>query len=275
MPTFEHAAAKIAYQGQGAGPPVLFIQGVGVPGSGWRPQLEGLAERFHCVAFDHRGLGGSSPVEGRLCIADLVGDTLALMDELGWEDAHLVGHSMGGVIAHQLALDARTRVRSLSLLCTFARGKDAARLSPWIAWVGLRTRVGSRPMRRRAFLEMILPPAQRRGADLEALASHYGAFFGRDLAEQPPVVMKQLQALAGHDQRARLPELGGLPTLVVSGAEDRLALPRYGRALAGAIRGARYYQFADAAHGLPLAQPEQVNSLLAEHLAAAEAGRGQ
>lgn len=273
MPTFEHAAAKIAYQGQGAGPPVLFIQGVGVPGCGWQPQLDGLVDRFHCVAFDHRGVGQSSPVTGRLSIADLVGDTLALMDELGWDSAHLVGHSMGGVIAHQLALDARSRVRSLSLLCTFARGRDAARLSPWIAWVGLRTRVGSRSMRRRAFLEMILPASARRGADLEALASHYGAFFGRDLAEQPPVVMKQLQALAGHDQQARLPELGGLPTLVVSGAEDRLALPAYGRALAGAIRGARYYQFADVAHGLPLAQPEQLNHLLADHLATAEAGR--
>ncbi|MBI2502526.1 MAG: alpha/beta fold hydrolase [Candidatus Latescibacteria bacterium] len=273
MPTFEHADAEIAYQVQGDGPPVLFIQGVGVPGSGWRPQLEGLAGRFCCVAFDHRGLGQSSPVAGRLSIADLVGDTLALMDHLGWADAHLVGHSMGGVIAHQLALEARDRVRSLSLLCTFARGKDAARLSPWIAWVGLRTRVGSRPMRRRAFLEMILPASQRRGADLEALAAQYGAFFGRDLADQPPVVMVQLRALAGHDQSARLPELGGLPTLVASSAEDRLALPVYGRALAGAIRGARYYQFADAAHGVTIDRPELVNTLLAEHLAAAEAAR--
>lgn len=273
MPTFEHAAAKIAYQTQGTGPPVLFVQGVGVPGSGWRPQLEGLADRFHCVAFDHRGLGGSSPVAGRLSIADLVGDTLALMDELGWADAHLVGHSMGGVIAHQLALEARDRVRSLSLLCTFARGREAARLSPWILWVGLRTRVGSRPMRRRAFLEMILPASQRRGADVDALAAHYGTFFGRDLADQPPVVMKQLQALARHDQSARLSELSGLPTLVAHGAEDRLALPAYGRALAGAIRGARYYQFADAAHGVSIARSEQVNALLAEHLVAAEAGR--
>jgi pimeloyl-ACP methyl ester carboxylesterase len=274
MPTFEHPAAKIAYQLRGTGPPVLFIQGVGVPGCGWGPQVEGLAGRFCCAAFDHRGLGGSSPVEGRLEIADLVGDTLALMDHLGWADAHLVGHSMGGIIAHQLALDARPRVRSLSLLCTFARGRDAARLSPWVAWVGLRTRVGSRPMRRRAFLEMILPLSQRRGADLEALAAQYGAFFGRDLADQPPVVLKQLQALARHDQRRRLPELGGLPTLVVAAAEDRLALPAYGRDLAGLIRGARYFQFADAAHGVTLDRPELVNILLAEHLTGAEAGRG-
>lgn len=273
MPTFKHADTEIAYQTQGVGPPVLFIQGVGVPGCGWGPQLEGLADRFHCAAFDHRGLGQSAPVEGRLSIADLVGDTLALMDHLGWADAHLVGHSMGGVIAHQLALEARARVRSLSLLCTFTRGKEAARLSPWIAWVGLRTRVGSRPMRRRAFLEMILPASARRGADLEALAAHYGTFFGRDLADQPPVVMKQLQALARHDERARLHQLGGLPTLVASAAEDRLALPTYGRTLAGLIRGARYHQFADAAHGVTIARPELVNALLAEHLAAVEAAR--
>jgi pimeloyl-ACP methyl ester carboxylesterase len=272
MPLLERPDTRIAYETAGAGPPVLFIQGVGVPGGGWRPQLDGLAERFQCASFDNRGIGRSAPVVGGVSIADMVGDAVALMDHLGWTDAHIVGHSMGGIIAHQLALEARERVRSLSLLCTFLSGKDAARLTAPVAWLGLRTRVGTRRMRRQAFLEMVLPPAARSGADLDALAAYFGGFFGRDLADQPPIVMKQVRAMARHDDSARLAELSGIPTLVSSCAWDVVALPEYGRALAARI-GGRYQEFADAAHGVTIAQPAAVNALLAEHFTAVETSR--
>jgi pimeloyl-ACP methyl ester carboxylesterase len=106
---------------------------------------------------------------------------------------------MGGVIAQQLALDCPQRVRSLSLLCTFARGKDAARLTPWVLWMTLRTRIGTRPMRRRAFLEMICPRSALQTADVGALAARFSKLIGRDLADQPPILMKQLMAMGRHD----------------------------------------------------------------------------
>jgi pimeloyl-ACP methyl ester carboxylesterase len=60
-----------------------------------------------------------------------------VLDALGWERAHVVGHSVGGLVAQELALTARARVKSLVLMCTFARGKDAARFTPWIfGWIG-------------------------------------------------------------------------------------------------------------------------------------------
>jgi pimeloyl-ACP methyl ester carboxylesterase len=173
---------------------------------------------------------------------------------------------MGGVIAQQLALDCPQRVRSLSLFCTFARGKDAARLTPWVLWMTLRTRIGTRRMRRRAFLEMICPPAALQTADTDALAVRFAALIGRDLADQPPILMKQLMAMGRHDTFDRLGELRHIPTLVVSAEHDRIALPRYGQMLANAIPGAQFELMRDASHGVIIQAPDRINDLLLRFL---------
>ncbi len=239
-------------------PPILFIQGVGVAGSGWMPQVRELSREYRCLTFDNRGLGGSAHVPGPITIEAMAADALALMDAAGWEAAHVVGHSMGGVIAQQLALDAPGRVRSLSLLCTFARGRDAARMTPRVVWLGIRSRVGTRGMRRRAYLEMLYSPGHLASADLEALAAQTGELIGRDLADSPPILMKQLRALGAHDISARLKGLAGIPTLVLSAELDPIALPEYGRALAAAVPGARYIEVTGQSHGVVLEKPELV-----------------
>jgi pimeloyl-ACP methyl ester carboxylesterase len=260
---------SIAYEVVGDGPPIVFIQGVGVPASGWRPQLEGMADRFRCVSIDNRGMGKSSAAPGEVSIAQMTADVLAVMEDLGWSSAHVVGHSVGGLVAQELALVARPRVRSLSLMCTFFRGPQAARMEPWIVWTGLRTYLGTRRMRRRAFLEIVLSPDERRTRDLDAEAAHLGRLFGRDLADASPMAMRQLRAAAKYDASGRLASLVGLPTLALSGTHDRLALCTYGRALAAAIPDAIYRE-ADAAHGLPLTRAREVNDLLADHVLSAE-----
>jgi pimeloyl-ACP methyl ester carboxylesterase len=265
------AGASIAYEVVGNGPPIVFIQGVGVPASGWRPQLDGMAERCHCASIDNRGMGASSPAPGELRISQMAADALAVMDDLGWSSAHVVGHSVGGLVAQELALVARPRVRSLTLMCTFLRGPQAARMEPWIVWTGLRTYLGTRRMRRRAFLEIVLSAEERRTRDLDAEAARLGQLFGRDLADASPMAMRQLRAAAKYDASGRLAALAGLPTLVLSGAHDRLALSAYGRALAAAIPGAVFRE-ADAAHGLPLTRQQEVNDLLVEHVLSAERG---
>src|SRR5207247_6353917 len=139
---------------------VRLLQGVGFHGGGWRPQVDGLADRFRCVWFDNRGVGLSQPRGGPLTIDQMADDARAVLDAAGCESAHVVGHSLGGLVALNLALSARDRVRSLSLLCTFARGKDATRLTLAMLWIGTRTRIGPRRMRRRAFLELVLSPGE-------------------------------------------------------------------------------------------------------------------
>jgi len=260
-----HKGCRIACSRSGTGVPILFIQGVGVHGSGWGPQVDVLDARYQCLTFDNRGLNKSQPIGTPLSIEQMAEDALSVLKARTTDPAHIVGHSMGGLIALQLALSARNSVRSLALLCTFSRGKDATKLSPWMIWTGLRTRIGTKRQRRRAFLKLVLPPATFACSNLDEVARQFAPIFGHDLAVQPPVAMKQLTAMARYDATPRLHQLSGLPTLVVSATHDRLARPEYGRGLAAAIRGARFVEIKDAAHGVPIERPESINSLLLEH----------
>lgn len=152
----DHRGSRLAYEVQGQGPPVLLIQGVGVHGNGWRPQVEALSDRYTCLTFDNRGMGESQPAGATVTVEQMADDAMALLDAAGWESAHVIGHSLGGLVALELALAARRRVRSLALLCTFASGRDAAPPTARMIWIGLRTRVGTRRMRRRAFLQLVM-----------------------------------------------------------------------------------------------------------------------
>ena len=263
----EHRGCRLAYSVRGSGPPVLFIQGVGVHGDGWTPQTDALADRFTCISFDNRGMGRSQPAASEITVEQMADDALAVLGAAGAGSAHVVGHSLGGTVALQLAVDARSRVKSLTLMCTFADGKAAAPLTLRLVWLGLRTKLGTRRMRRRAFLRLVMPPDAL--TDTDAVAERLAPLFGHDLADQPPVAGSQLRAMRKFNAAPRLGELAGLPTLVLSGAHDPISPPRVSEALAVGIPGAKHVAFADASHGLPISHAEQVNPLLAGHFAEA------
>jgi aminoacrylate hydrolase len=266
MPTTTRGGTTIRYSMAGAGPAVLLIQGVGAIGRAWRPQIDALTSTHTVLAFDNRGIGGSSPGREALSIEAMAADALAVADAAGASSFDVVGHSMGGVIAQQLALSAGSRVRSLSLLCTFARGAQGARLSWDLLVAGLRSRIGSRPARRRAFVELVMTRDFLAQADRGALDAELTDLFGRDLADQPPVVMAQLKAMSRYDALDRLATLASVPTLVVSAERDRIALPAFGRQLAAAIPGSRYVEVEGAGHAVPIQCPERINDLLKEHI---------
>jgi pimeloyl-ACP methyl ester carboxylesterase len=272
-PSVEYQGCRFSFRVEGQGAPVVFIQGVGVHGGGWTPQVEALRTRHQCLTFDNRGMGGSQPTGTAMTVEQMAADTLWLMDQAGWGSAHLVGHSLGGPVAIEVACTQPQRVRSLSLLCTVARGRDATRLTARMLWLGLRSQVGSKRARRRAFLEIVMPRAALERADTDALAAELKRLFGHDLATQPPVAMKQLRALRAYDASGRLDRVTGIPTLVMSAAHDPIAPPVFGRALAAGIPGARYVEFEDAAHGLPIQHAARVNELLGEHFAGAARAR--
>jgi pimeloyl-ACP methyl ester carboxylesterase len=265
MASLAYRGCDLFYTVRGEGPPVLFIQGVGVHGCGWTPQIDALATRYECVAFDNRGLGASQPRGCAITVEQLAEDAAAIMDARRWESAHLVGHSLGGLIALHLALSSRPRVRSLALLCTFARGRDGTPFTS-VLWTGLRTKIGTRRQRRHAFLELVMPRHLLRTEDRDALAERLAPIFGHDLAVEPPVTMAQLSAMRSYDASRRLRELEGIRTLVVSAAHDRIARPEVGRAMAAAIPGARYVELPDAAHGATIQCAAEINALLLEHL---------
>ena len=255
----------INFEVSGKGPRVILIQGVGLGGCGWAPQVSELRSRYELASFDNRGISTPLAISPTLTIEQMADDTRALMDHLGWDTAHVVGHSMGGLIAQQLALSDRKRVRSLALLCTFSRGREGLGITPWRMWVGARSRIGTAKMRRSAFLEILLPPHELKNIDREAMAASLEPIFGHDLADQPDIAMRQLGAMARHNQFHRLTQLESIPTLVISGQYDRLALPKYGRRLAQQIPGSTFIELTNAAHGATISRAGEINTLLDTH----------
>jgi len=270
MPLVERSDVKIYFEKQGQGPRVVFVQGAGVIGNGWRPQIDQLAHHFETVIIDNRGIGRSTPFQGMVRIEDMSADVVAVMDEIGWDHAHLVGHSIGGLIIQQLALDHPERVQSLSLLCTFGRGKDGAKLSLKMFWLFLRTRIGSARMRRHAFLSMIFSKKYRAGNDLDRLAEEAAPLMGHDLADQDPIAMKQVRAMARHDVSARLPELKNIPALIISTEEDPIARPEYAKVIADALPSATFEVLKEASHAVTIEKPALINAKLLAFITATE-----
>ena len=272
--TIATSDGDLSYACAGDGPPVLAIQGVGVIGRGWRPQVDALSRQYRFITFDNRGIGTTDRGTGALTIEQMALDAIDVINAERVDQVHVLGHSMGGLIAQQLALTHRARVKSLSLMCTFADGARATRLSGRILVLALRSRIGTRAMRRNGMVRMIMPDDYIRQRDPTALARDLGDLFGRDLADQPAIIQQQLRAMSRYNALSRLGELSGIPTLVMSGRHDPIAPPALGQEIASRIGGARYVEFADASHALPIQLAEQVNAVLADHFARAETIRG-
>lgn len=265
MPFIELENTKINYERVGSGETILFIQGVGCIGNVWKPQIDVLQKNFDCIQFDNRGIGKSTGDTKNLTIEQMVGDTMGLLDALGIERAHIVGHSLGGVIAYELALKVPKRVLSLALLCTFHRGKDV--LIPTFAVIknGLLTNIGTLSMRRKAFARMVTSAQTIQEKGIESIVENLTQIFGRDLAILPPVAMKQFRALTRHDSSHRLHELANIPSLVIAGRHDSIGRPKLGEKLAKAIDAKDFIVFEDSSHALTIHMAERVNELLFAH----------
>jgi pimeloyl-ACP methyl ester carboxylesterase len=115
-----------------------------------------------------------------------------------------------------------------------------------------------------------MSPESLVGTNTDELAARLAPLFGHDLADQLPIVGKQLRALRAANAQPLLGELADIPSLVVSAGYDPIAPPRIGRKLAEGIPGARYIEVPEASHGLPIQFPERVNEMLLEHFQSAD-----
>ncbi len=121
MPIVDAGRFKIHYVEEGQGFPVVLIHGLAGDWTAWKPYLAALKDRYRVIAFDNPGSGQSSPVTRPVTMADLAQTTLGLMDKLRVERAHVVGRSMGGALAQEMAFTAPRRVQSLALAGSFAK----------------------------------------------------------------------------------------------------------------------------------------------------------
>jgi pimeloyl-ACP methyl ester carboxylesterase len=266
VPTVRTPAAELHYERGGSGEPLLLIQGMSGTHLSWgEPFLGALREHFDAIAFDNRGIGLSAPIDGPFTILEMAEDTASLMEELGLESAHVVGISMGGMIAQDLALSHPERLRSLTLGCTYCGG-PGSQLMPRENLEKLAAGIasGDREKAIRANYEVNLSPAFR------ADESRYAAFHG--MATTVPAAKQtielQVQAIFGHDTSGRLGEIA-IPTLIVHGTEDGVLPYPNGELIASLMPGARLETLEGVGHMFWWEQPEVSADLVREHALAA------
>ncbi|HET7046973.1 MAG TPA: alpha/beta fold hydrolase [Solirubrobacteraceae bacterium] len=241
---------------------LLMIMGLAGSGAMWSRLLPHISRHNRAIVFDNRGTGDSSPARPPLTMRTLTNDAVAVLDAAGIERAHVMGASMGGMIAQHLALDHRARVLSLILACTTAGGRReppnlrltaASLLRPWIG-----------PARTFALVAPVLYSSHTlAGASARLQEDRRVRASDRVRALTP---LLQASAVRRHDTRPRLHELAGLPTLVIHGLEDRLVTPAHGRELADAIPGAQLVEIPDAGHLLATDAEETVANAIVSHL---------
>jgi 3-oxoadipate enol-lactonase len=262
MPHTTIDGRELFYERRGDGEPLLLIQGMSATHLAWGdPFLEQLEDDFELVFYDHRGIGRSAPVAEAFTIAHLAEDAVALLDALGIDTAHVVGTSMGGMVAQELALRRPERVRTLTLGCTYAGGAEGRLTDQLIAWrLGRALASGDRNAAIRAMYDINVSSA------FAADPANLGEFvaMAKALPAAVPVVMLQMQAIAGHDTSARLAQIEA-PTLVIHGDEDQMLPVANARAIAAAIPGARLEVLEGVGHMFWWEEPERSAALVRAH----------
>jgi pimeloyl-ACP methyl ester carboxylesterase len=262
VPKAGDAGAELFWERSGAGEPLLLIQGMSGTHLTWgEPFLSGLRSDFDCVIFDNRGIGNSDEVEAAFTITDLAGDALAVMDAAGLATAHVLGISMGGMVAQELTLAHPDRVRSLTLGCTYSGGPGSSLIAPEDAGPLLEA-MGS------GNLDLMLKAmyAVNLSSDFRADEAHYADFtaMAKSLPARQQAVQLQLGAIGGHDTQARLAEIAS-PTLVVHGTEDKMIPVANGELIASLIPGARLEIFDGVGHMFWWEQPKRSAELIRAH----------
>ena len=270
MPTLDLDDRQLYYEVHGEGEPLLCVHGLAVDTLGWALQLPTFSERHRTVVFDNRDVGQSSYVTGDYEMADMAGDALALADELQLESFHLLGISMGGAIAQEIALAAPDRVRSLTLAVTFARAGAWARAlsASWSA------RVREMPLERHVDELLLLNLSESFYENTEAVEYVRGMMLQNPHPQDPEGFARQLAASSRHEAADRLAGLA-LPVHVIGGEYDLLVPVWKSKELADLIDGAKLTVLPGAPHGLSLERAQEFNDLvlgfIAEHEPAAAA----
>lgn len=223
MPFAQLSTMSMHYEIEGDGPPLLLITGTGFPGATWRtgPAAYFVDAGFQAITYDHRGVGRSERPEGGYSTRHLAADAVQLLDHLRLDQAHVLGHSMGGRIVQWIALDYPGRVRSLVLAASgpgaFDPGFEVTRGVPLYTAEGLVEKGYERYMREHIAGPFFFTPefAAEQPQIVQQLAD---AFW----ENRPPLrtYLQHVVARQQHQTAERLHEITAR-TLVIVGDDDR------------------------------------------------------
>jgi pimeloyl-ACP methyl ester carboxylesterase len=261
MAFINNRGAKIYWDEQGEGEPLLLIMGLGYPSLMWYRSRPLLATRYRTIALDNRGVGRSEMPPGPYPIALMASDAVAVLDASEIESAHVYGVSMGGMIAQEFALQYPKRVRSLILGCTAAGGPNAVRAEPEVIEFLMSRANQSQEAAAEASVPFIYDAATARELIDEDLA------IRKEWLPKPQAYLAQLQGILSWESYSRLDQISA-PTLVIHGLTDRLVPPGNGQLIADRIPGAKLVLLPHASHIYTTDQTAAAHEAILQFLAA-------
>ena len=255
---------RLAYEREGPADAetVVFVEGIGYSRWMWQWQRRAVVEEYDTIVPDNRGTGDSGTPEGPYTMAEMASDLAAVMDHAGVQSAHVVGASMGGMIALQFALEC-DRTRSLTLMCTSPGGPEAVPIPE-----ETQARMYDVPddLDAREEIRYKMGPAMTD----EFMASNDGLVadivdwrLDSDASDQAR--LWQGAAVQAFDVADRLGEIR-VPALVLHGTADRVVPVENGELLAARLPNARFQTLSGAPHLLFIERARQVNDALTEFL---------
>lgn len=247
---------RLAWRALGAGPSLLLINGYAATGADWDPTfLAALAATHGVICPDNRGLGGSELGAGELTVDGMAADLEALLDERGVASTAVVGWSMGGFVAQQLARRAPDRVQALALISTDPGGPETVLANPEV-WARLIDCSGSAREQASRLIALLFPPALAPAIDRD-----FGEIVAAGRAALSPAALgAQERAMeAWHrDEPPAAAGAGTLPTLVVHGSADEVIPAANAELLARRWPGATVEIVDGAAHAVMAQEAERV-----------------
>ena len=241
----------LAYTTRGEGPALVLISGLGGLASFWNAFAETYAPHFRVVTYDHRGVGGSSALEGPTSIAAMREDLIGLLDHLGIASAAILGHSTGGAIAQDLALAQPERVSRLVLSATFARPCAYMRRL-FAGRIELLDQLGIDAYRLHAVTLLNAP--YWLDANDAVVEAELQAAAARSKPTDAAVVRERMLAVLGHDAQDQLAQIAA-PVRVVVAADDIVTPAYLSQRLADAISQAELRLLPRGGHYAMRAEP--------------------
>jgi 3-oxoadipate enol-lactonase len=253
MPIARCNGIELYYEIEGTGVPLLLIQGLGGDGASWSLQREALAPRFQVITFDNRGVGRSDKPEGPYTTALMAEDTLALLDHLNIDRAFVMGCSMGGMIAQEMAISRPERVLGLNLVATYSE------VDPYCTrWFEVQRHLaehGSKEFRIRQSSLWLFHPHS-----FAALPDEITRIEQSLMENEQPLdaYLAQWHACVHHSTTARIGRLR-MPVLICVGRDDSITHVGMSRRLHALIPHSRLVELEECGHGLLWEKPEEVN----------------
>ncbi len=258
MPTIPVNGVNLFYEMRGRGQPLLFLHGLGSSTREWEDQIDEFSKNYQVIAYDLRGHGRSDKPAGPYTMELYAADTAGLLDALKVQSAHVVGLSLGGAVAFQLALDHPERVKSLVIV----NSGPSMGGSPEQANREIEQRIGIvRQMGMRAMGQALSP----RLFPKDEHAPLRQTFEERWAANDPDAYIQALLAMQGWDVTSRLGQIR-CPTLILSADQDYTPVAAK-EAYVSLMPNAQLVVIPDSHHGVPIEAPDKFNAAVSQFLA--------